>query len=284
MNKIKIITDSTSDLRMETYEQYDIHVLPLYVNFGEKSYKDIFEITLRDLYDRVEKTKQVPKTSAVSPAVFLEVFTKYVDEGYDILYVGIGKELSLTFKAATMAYEELGRGKIRLVDSMNLSSATGLLLMRAGELRDSGKTLDEIGDELERLAKKINTFFAVENLEFLYRGGRVSGGKYLLGTMLRAHPIIKVSEGKLSVYKTPKGKMVKALDAMLDEFHRIGPENVDIGHVMITHAFAGDSVDYMVNKLKAMGVDDKTIYIGTAGSVIGTHCGPNTIGILFIEK
>ena len=284
MNKIKIITDSTSDLKMETYKQYDIHVVPLLVNFGEKSYKDIFEITLKQLYDRVEKTKEFPKTSAVSPAAFQEVFTKYVDEGYDILFVGIGKELSLTFSAATMAAQELGRGNIRLVDSMNLSSATGLLLMRAGELREMGKTLDEIGDELERLAKKMNTYFAVENLEFLYRGGRVSGGKYFLGTMLRAHPIIKVSEGKLSVYKTPKGKMVKALDEMLAEFYRIGPENVDTGHIMVTHAFAGDSVDYMVKKLKEMGVDEKTIYIGTAGSVIGTHCGPNTIGILFIEK
>jgi DegV family protein with EDD domain len=183
-----------------------------------------------------------------------------------------------------MAAQELGRGNIRLVDSMNLSSATGLLLMRAGELREMGKTLDEIGDELERLAKKMNTYFAVENLEFLYRGGRVSGGKYFLGTMLRAHPIIKVSEGKLSVYKTPKGKMVKALDEMLAEFYRIGPENVDTGHIMVTHAFADDSVTYMVKKLKEMGVDEKTIYIGTAGSVIGTHCGPNTIGILFIEK
>ncbi len=284
MNKIKIITDSTSDLRVETYKEYDIHVVPLLVNFGEQSYKDIFEITLEQLYARVEKTRQFPKTSAVSPAVFSEVFAKYVDEGYDILFVGIGKELSLTFSAATMAAQDLGRGKIRLVDSMNLSSATGLLLMRAGELRDLGKSVDEIADELEKLSKKMHTYFAVENLEYLYRGGRVSGGKYFLGTMLRAHPIIKVTEGKLSVYKTPKGKMVKALDEMLSEFYRIGPKNVDLGRVMVTHAFAGSSVNYMVDKLKAMGVQEENIYIGTAGSVIGTHCGPNTIGILFIEK
>jgi DegV family protein with EDD domain len=285
MNKIKIVTDSTSDLRQETYDRYDIEVVPLLVNFGEESFKDRVEIDLKQLYDRVDhKRKQFPKTSSVSPAVFVEVFTKYIDKGYDILYIGIGNELSLTYGAAQMAMKEINRGNVRLVDSANLSTASGLLLMRAGELRDEGKTLDEIADEIQRLTKKMHTYFAVENLEFLYRGGRVSAGKYFLGTMVRAHPIIKVEGGKLSVYDTPKGKMVKALDVMLEEFYKIGPDKVDLGHVMLTHAFADDSVKYMMKKLTEMGIPEENIYVSTAGSVIGTHCGPNTIGILFIEK
>jgi DegV family protein with EDD domain len=284
MNKIKLVTDSTSDLRLETYRELDVEVISLLVNFGEESFRDLVDIDLKQLYARCENKKVFPKTSSVSPAIFVEVFNKYLDLGYDILYLGIGKELSLTFQAAQMAKKEINRGNIRLVDSANLSSASGMLLLQAAAWREEGKSLDEIGDLLEKLVKKCHAYFAVENLEFLYRGGRVSAGKYFLGTMLRAHPIIKVSGGKLSVYKTPKGKMVKALDEMISELVRVGIENLFYGRVMITHAFADDSAAYIKTKLLALGIPKEVIYESTAGSVIGSHCGPNTIGILFAEK
>jgi len=285
MNKIKLVTDSTSDLRPETYAELDIEVVPLLVNFGEESFKDRVEITLEQLYARCASDSKVfPKTSSVSPTVFIEVFNRYLDEGYDILFVGIGKELSLTYSAAEMALKEIHRGKIRLVDSANLSTASGWLLIRAGELRKQGKNVDEIGAELEKYANKFHTFFAVENLKFLYRGGRVSVSKYILGTMMHVHPIIKVSEGKLSVYEKPKGKMVKALEKMLDEVRAIGVANIDLGLFMITHAFAADSAEYVKREVMKLGIPEQNIYIATAGSVIGTHCGPNTVGIMFVEK
>jgi len=285
MNKIKLVTDSTSDLKPETYLEHDIEVVPLLVNFGEESFKDRVEITLEQLYARCSADSKVfPKTSSVSPTVFVDVFNRYLDEGYDILYVGIGNELSLTYSAAQMALKEITRGKIRLVDSANLSTASGWLLMRAAELRKLGKNVDEIADELEKATKKFHTYFAVENLVFLYRGGRVSKSKYVLGTMMHIHPIIKVSEGKLSVYKKPKGKMVKALNEMLDEFKTVGVENIDLGKVLITHAFADDSAKYLKDHLVAMGVPAGNVYISTAGSVIGTHCGPNTVGLMFVQK
>ncbi len=284
MNKIKLVTDSTSDLRPETYKAIDAEVVPLLVNFGEESLRDRIEITLEQLFARVAATRIFPKTSSVPPAAFIEVFTKYIDQGYDILYIGIGRELSQTYTAAVLAAEEVGRGKICIVDSANLSSATGGMLMHAAEMRDQGLSIDEIVARLEILKKKQHTFFAVENLEFLYRGGRVSGTKYVFGTMMRVHPIIKVTDGKLGVYKAPKGKMVKALDEMLAEVAVLGFDNIDLGHVMVTHAHAPESAKYLIAKLADMGVPKDKIYESVAGSVIGTHCGPNTVGVLFIEK
>jgi DegV family protein with EDD domain len=284
MSKIKLITDSTADLRPETYKELDIEVVPLIVNIGEESLKDGVDITLDQLYKRVKEESVLPKTAAVPPIVFTEVFNKYLEQGYEIIYMGIGSTLSLAFSSAKMALEEMPGAKVRLIDSLNLSTATGALLLKAAKLRDEGKEVEEIAEEIESLVKRTRAFFAVENLNFLYRGGRVSAAKYVLGTMIKAHPIIKVENGKLGVYKTPKGKMVKALDEMLEEVRRIGVDNIDLDNIMITHAFDQDSADYMVKKLVEIGIPKKSIYVSLVGTVIGTHCGPNTIGILFIEK
>jgi DegV family protein with EDD domain len=284
MNKIKIITDSTADLRVETYKKYDISVVPLIVNIGEESFKDGVEIDLKGLYERVEKDKVLPKTSAASPGAFFELFEKFSKQGYEILYLGIGSTLSLTFQAANLAKADLPCAKIRIVDSLSLSTGSGSLVIRAAELREKGLGLEEIAKELERIVPKNRGYFAVESLEYLHRGGRVSGGKYFLGTLLRAHPIIKVVDGVLSVFKTPKGKMIKALDDMLNELRSLGMDKIDLGQVMVTHAFADESVIYMKNELIKMGFPESSIYVSLCGTVIGTHCGPNTIGVLFIEK
>lgn len=136
MNKVKIITDSTADLTQELYEKLDITVLPLYVTIGEKTYKDGIEITAKELYKKVNEHNQLPKTSAVSPIVFEEEFKKYIDLGYDVLYLGIGSEFSGTFNNARIAASNFPKDRIRLVDSANLSSGIGLLLLKANQFKE----------------------------------------------------------------------------------------------------------------------------------------------------
>lgn len=281
MRKIKIIADSTCDLNPETLRALDIEVIPLLVLFGDKEYRDGENITLEQLYQNVQTLKMMPRTAAVSPAAFIERFKVLIDQDYDIFFTGIGSTLSGTYQAALIAATEFPKGRIRIVDSLNLSTSSGLLILKACKLRDEGKSLDEIADEIQRLVPKVYCSFAVETLEYLYKGGRCSRTKFYVGTLLRAHPIIKVTDGKLDVYKTPKGKMVKALDVLVEDFKKFLPD-VDMDHIMITHSIAPEGLKYLTEELSKL-VDPKCLMITRAGCVIASHCGPNTIGILFIR-
>ncbi len=281
MRKVKIIADSTCDLNPDTVRALDIEIVPLIVIFGDKEYFDGQNITLEQLYQNVSTLKMLPRTAAVSPAVFLETFRRYIDQDMDIFVTGIGSTLSGTYQAALIAAAEFPQGRIRVIDSLNLSSSSGLLVLKACKLRDQGKTLDEIADEIHRLVPKVYCSFAVETLEYLYKGGRCSRTKFYIGTLLRAHPIIKVTDGKLDVYKTPKGKMVKALDELVEDFKKFLP-HVDMDHIMITHSIAPEGEKYLLAELSKL-VDPKCLMVTRAGCVIASHCGPNTIGILFIR-
>mgnify|MGYP001766718136 FL=1 len=281
MRKVKIIADSTCDLNPETVRALDVEIVPLIVIFGDKEYFDGQNITLEQLYENVSTLKMLPRTAAVSPAVFVERFKTFIDQDYDIFVTGLGSTLSGTYQAALLAAKDFPEGRIRVVDSLNLSSSSGLLVLKACKLRDQGKSLDEIADEIQTLVPKVYCSFAVETLEYLYKGGRCSRTKFYIGTLLRAHPIIKVTDGKLDVYKTPKGKMVKALDELVEDFKKFLP-NVDMDHIMITHSIAPEGEKYLYEELSKL-VDPKCLMVTRAGCVIASHCGPNTIGILFIR-
>jgi len=281
MRKIKIIADSTCDLDPQTTRDLDVEIVPLIVIFGDKEYHDGEDITLEQLYANVASLKMMPRTAAVSPAVFTERFKKFIDQDYDIFVIGIGSTLSGTYQAAQIAATEFPAGRIRIVDSLNLSSSSGLLVMKACKLRDQGKSLEEIAKEIERLVPKVYCSFAVETLDYLYKGGRCSRAKFYFGTLLRAHPIIKVTDGKLDVYKTPKGKMIKALNELVEDFKKFLP-HIDMDHIMITHSIAPEGVAYLTEELSKL-VDPKCLMITRAGCVIASHCGANTIGILFIR-
>jgi len=167
MRKVKIIADSTCDLDPETVRALDVEIVPLIVIFGDKEYFDGQNITLEQLYENVANLKMLPRTAAVSPAVFIETFKRYIDQDMDIFVTGIGSTLSGTYQAALIAATEFPKGRIRVVDSLNLSSSSGLLVLKACKLRDEGKSLDEIADEIQRLVPKVYCSFAVETLELV---------------------------------------------------------------------------------------------------------------------
>ena len=283
MNKVAIFVDSTADLTKEQYEKLDIHVVPLLVNIGGKAYQDGLEINSELLYKLVAEHGELPTTAAVPPFAFVEAFKPYIEQGYDIFYVGIGGKLSATLQSVVLAAQEFDDGRVFYSDSNNLSSGSGLLALKAAKYRDEGKSASEIKTLIDEHATKVNSVFAIETLDYLHKGGRCSGTAKVLGKLFHIHPLIKVTDGKLIVYKKPRGKMIAALNELVNELKGHLP-NVDLDHIMVTHAGVDQAnLDYLVEKLGQL-VSSSSINVTQAGGVISSHCGYGTIGVLYIRK
>lgn len=283
MNKVQIICDSTIDLTPELYKKYDIDVIPLHVTFGDEDYLDGQTITLDELYSKVKEYGDLPKTAAVSSARFEEEFKKYIDKGMDVVYVGIGSTLSSAFQSAFIAEQSFPEGRVALIDSKNLSTASGLLAIKAAKLRDAGKSAMEIADEVQKLSENLVGQFAIEQFEYLYKGGRCSGAAKVVGTLLHIRPFLRVIDGKLVVYKKPRGPMKVAIQEQLNGVKE-DLIKIDQDIIFITHSGMADGmVDWVKAELSKL-VDPRCIEITTCGSVIGSHCGPGTLGILYLKK
>lgn len=275
---ITILTDSCSDLSDELLQKHQIRVVPLTVILGEKSFKDGSELKPADLFSYVKETGQLPKTSAVSVDEFIRAF-----QGMDeIIFIGIGSKLSATLQSAELAKQSLPEKNIHIVDSNNLSTGIGLLAIKAAELREKGFTAQQITAELRHLTQKVQTSFLIDTLEYLYKGGRCSALTNIVGSLLKIRPIIEVKNGALGVKEKISGSRKKALDAMINGFTR-NLDKIDLDRVFITHTGADSEAVYLKDLLMEIA-PIKDICITTAGATISSHCGPNTIGILYFLK
>lgn len=283
MNKIKIVTDSTSDLRPEDIKKFDLEIAPLYVSFPDKTFIDGVDLNTAKLYSLVDQCGVLPKTAARNPEFFVEIFDKYIKEGYDILCILISSEFSSMYQAAKIASQEFDEKRIRVIDSRNLSSGIGLSVLKACKLREEGKGLHEIADYIEKaIVPNVRAQFVVESLTYLHKGGRCSSTNYYFGKILNIHPEIVVRDGKMSVYRKPRGKMIKAYNELLDMIRNDLP-NVDLDHIMITHSISPIGEQYLYEELSKI-VPKESIMVTEAGCVISSHCGRGTIGILYILK
>lgn len=281
MNKVIILSDSTCDLSEKLIKENDVKLIPLYVSFDADIYKDGEEITPSKLYELVKEKKKLPKTSACSIGDFIKVFKKYLDEGYDIFYTGIGSKLSSTYNNALSAKAELNTERIQISDSANLSTGIGLLVLKACEFARNGKNVIEIKEEIDKLVPNVRSKFVVESLEYLHKGGRCSGVARFFGTMARLKPVIIVEDGKMDVMAKPIGKR-RGLQVMLDDIIA-NKEHMHKDCVMVTHTFADEDAAYLKETL-AREIPDAHVEETTAGCVISSHCGKGTIGILYIVK
>ncbi len=282
MAGLQLISDSTCDLSKTLLEQYNIDTIPLYVTFGDAYYRDGVDMTPDDLYRKVVEVGDVPKTAAAGPADFESVFKKHLDEGKQVLYLGIGSKFSASLQNAMVAKQNLGSDDIFLVDSENLSSGSGLLLLKAAKWRDEGYGPKDIRSWLRELIPKVRTQFVIDTLEYLHKGGRIKAISRFVGTRLKLKPIIKVVDGEMTVGKKPRGNMRIAIKRMLEDVFK-DVEAIDPEFVMITHSHADDSVKYIKQELSAK-LDVQHLLETHAGCVISTHCGPGTVGVLYIEK
>ena len=274
---VSICTDSCSDLSADLIAERNIKVIPLQVLVDGKNIKD-GDLTLEELFASVVRTGQLPKTSAPSVTDFVEFFA-----GSDeIVFIGISEKLSATLQSAGLAVQELKGQKILVVDSKNLSTGIGLLALEAADLRDRGLDAEKIAEELKGMTDRVRTSFVIDTMEYLYKGGRCSGLQALAGSLLQIRPIISVqSDGTLGVKHKIRGTRMKALNTMLAEFKADLP-GVEMRRVFVTHTNCPEDVDYLVEELKQLAPIENVL-ITTAGATIASHCGPRTIGILYVK-
>ena len=283
-NKVAILADSTCDLDKEYLKENNIKILPLHVSFkgDENDYLDGVNLNAESLYKKVEEVGDTPKTGAANINQLIEFFKPFIDEGYDIIYTGIGSGLSSSYQNAVLASQEFPEGRIEVVDSQNVSTGTGLLVCKMVDFRNEGMGVHEIARKIRELVPLVSAKFCIDRLDYLHKGGRCSGMTKLFAHALNLHPIAKVIDGKLTVYKTPRGYR-KAVNAQIQEFVDDLP-NMDTTRVFVTDSGHMDGEDeYIIEELSKY-IDRNKIIHTIAGCVISAHCGPKTIGILYILK
>jgi len=276
---VKIIADSCCDLSPELIKRYDIEIIPLSVFVNNRNYLDGVELSPEDLFEAVKISGELPKTSAPSVAAFTNAFEKYSE----FIYISISSKLSASYQSAAIALESLPKVNGKLIDSLNLSTGIGLLVVKAAELSQQGKSLEEITATVEALVPYANSSFVIDTLDYLYMGGRCSSMEHVIGSILKIRPVIEVrKDGTLGVREKVSGSRKKGLNTLLENFSK-HKALIDPSRIFITHTICSDDALYLKSELEKM-LDIKEICITDAGATISSHCGPNTIGILFLTK
>ena len=280
--KVKITSDSTCDLSPELVSQYDIGILPLLITFGEKTYRDGVDTTPEDIYRFVEETGSLPKTCALNTAEYEEFFRSWTEQGYALVHFCIGGRFSSTCQNACIA--AAGMENVFVVDSENLSTGQGLLVLRAAELQQQGRSAKEIYEACTALAPYVEASFVLDDLEYLVKGGRCSGVAAFGANLLKLKPCIEVRSGTMEPTKKYRGKIQNViLEYVTDRL--TGRDDLDKSRIFITHTRCEQEwVDAARNKVMELVPDFCEILDTTAGATVTTHCGPSTLGILFIRK
>lgn len=281
MAKIKVTCDSTCDLTNEIYESLGVSVMALGVYLGDELKRDGSTATAFDIFDFVDKTGTLPKTSACSIGEYTEFFEQFTNDGYEVIHINLGSDLSASHQNARLAAEELEG--VYVIDSKNLSSGSGHLVIEACDMVKSGMDASEIADKLVEMREKLDVSFVVQTLDYLHKGGRCSSVAALGANLLKLRPCIDVKDGKLGVGKKYRGSMIKTLrDYITDRL--ADRDDLDLRRIFITHSHAPKEV---VDELKALIAElqpfDEIIET-VAGCTITSHCGPDCLGVLFFRK
>ena len=282
MKNIIISTDSTSDLSPELIEKYGIKVLPLAVVSDEGSKKDGIEITGKDVIEYQSTTGKMLKTAAANMSEWEDFFDSF-GENDGVVNFTISGEMSSTFNNSRMAAAE--RENVYTIDSQNLSTGIGLLILTACDLREQGFSAKEIYEKIEEIKPLVRSSFVIDSLEFLHKGGRCSAVAALGANLLKLKPMIVVENGKMDVAKKYRGKITDVIKTYVKE-QLADIDNINLDKVFLTHTMTDENmfiIDEMY-KYVTENYDFKNVYVSTAGSTVSVHCGANTMGILYIAK
>lgn len=281
---VKIIADSTCDLSPELLERYNIDLIPLCVVMGENTYLDGVNITPKEIYQWSIKENTTPKTAAPGIENVIRILKPYVEQDYEVIFFGISEDMSSTCDTIRLALQYLNTDKIHIINSKNLSTGIGLQVLKAATMAAEGEDIKTIVDYIQNImSSKVRASFVVDTLTFLHMGGRCSSVAALLGNALSLKPMIKVDNGKMGVGKKYRGNNKKALLHYLTD---LKPELLKANNerVFITHSGCDEEVVNMLYKdLELLNIF-KEIHITRAGSVVSSHCGPKTLGILYVEN
>ena len=279
--KVLITRDSTSDLPVELLEKLNIKTIPLGITLGDKNYRDGVDIDPDFIYKYHEEHGVLPKTSAANISEMIDFFTPFVEEGYAIVHFTISSNMSSTYQNSLLAAEEFE--DVYVVDTANLSTGEALLILRAAELAEEGKSAKEIHEQITALVPYVDASFVIDNLEYLHKGGRCSALAALGANLLKLKPCIQVKDGGMGVCKKYRGKYMQTLEEYVKD--RLSDySDIDLSRVFITHAGCDDEIVQNVYELVKASAPFKEIIISRAGCTVSSHCGKNTLGVLFIRK
>lgn len=280
---IKILADSACDLTEAYYNELDIDMLPLTVHLNEKEYKDGVEIAPKTVYEEM-RNGAVPKTSQVSPQAFKTVFTSYAKAKQPLIYLAFSSELSGTYQTAKMMEQEVKEeypdAVLHVIDTKCASIGYGLVVLRSARLAKEGASVKDIIDIATYHAEHMEHIFTVDDLTYLYRGGRVSRTAAFVGSLLRIKPLLHVEDGKLIPIEKIRGAK-KVLNRMLEVMEERGTDfkNQTIG---ISHGDDLERAQMLADMIKQK-FGAETIIVEMVGSVIGAHSGPGTIALFFLN-
>lgn len=282
VKKIAIVTDSTADIPSEVQKQLDIHVVPLFVIFGETSYRDGADITSKAFFEMLPKSQSHPRTSQPSPGDFSEVYERLLSTHDEIFSLHISSGVSGTYQSAVLARDTLATPRITVLDSRSASLGLGLAVIAAAEARNAGKGLPEIVAAAKRVCEQQTLLISVDTLEYLRRNGRIGKASALLGTLLNVHPLLRFADGAVSPHAKIRGKMSKVLQCMVDAAGEFVPHGQQV-EVAIVHGNCPERVE----ELKAMLASAyrvNGVLTNVISPVIGVHVGPGAIGLIVVPK
>lgn len=279
---VKITSDSTCDLSKDLLEQFGIAIIPLTVTLGERSGYDGSGITPEDIYRYVEETGKLPKSSAVSLGEYETFFRSLREQGNEIIHFSIGKQFSASYQNACTAAEMIGG--VHVVDSENLSTGQGLLVLHAAEMAQAGASAEKIAEECRKLTSHVEASFVISHIDYLYKGGRCSAAAALSAGLLHIKPCIEVRSGEMHPGKKYHGNIRHAIHGYTEDRLK-NRSDIDPGRIFITHTRCDPQIiDTVKTLIQTFQPEIKEISETTAGATITTHCGPDTLGILFIRK
>ncbi|MDY4222904.1 MAG: DegV family protein [Candidatus Faecousia sp.] len=279
--RVKIISDSTCDLSPELLEAYQIGIVPLIVMKNNQEFLDGITITPADIFAHVASGGSLCSTAARGVTVYQEEFAKYAGEYDGVIHVNIGSGFSSSYQNACIAAADFEN--VRVIDSKNLSTGQGLVVLKAWELAQSAKDMDELKQQLEDFASRVEASFVLDRLEYMVKGGRCSGAAALGANLLSLKPCIEVKDGKMVVVKKYRGHIEKCLAAYVKD-RLAGREDLDTDRIFITHTdVSQSSLETVRNGVAEFG-QFRNVIETVAGCTISCHCGPGTMGILFVRK
>lgn len=281
MSKISIITDSTSDIPADMINQYNIKVVPLYVNFEEKSYiDDGVDITIKQFYEKLNEVKVLPKSAQPTPSDFIKVYSDELKTSDSIISIHISRKMSGTLDSAESAKKEVG-GDIEVIDSEMVHMPLGIMVMKAAELAREGRTKEEILNEVNNLKNKVKVLFIPKTLKYLIMGGRIGRAKGLIASILEINPILTLNLGEVSQYKTTrrwnqaKNELIESIKGMVKDPSKM--------HAYVSDSDAEEAGSEMFERIKNE-INPKSLKRTHIGTIVGIHLGPGAVAVTFHEE
>lgn len=280
MGNIKLVADSNSDLTDEIIQLYNISMVSQYVNIDGVSLRDRVDISSEELNKKISSLGKFPKTAAPSPSDFTAVFKPAIENGQDILCICTSSNISATYQNAVIAARDFPSSRIEVVNSMNISMGIGMVILNAVDLIEQGFNIHEIAEKLNSMIDRVRTVFVVDTLEYLRKGGRCTALESFVGDILKIRPVLAVSDGKLTVYEKFRGNREKVLKELLNLIEK-DKGKINKKRILISHFKADEDVAQMKDSLQEL-FNPEQIIVAETGCSVSSHCGPNTVGIIYL--